>query len=294
MSSSSASLIPPPRAVPLLLRAQLLVGGFLNQFGWIFFGFGMIFAWLFAAQSDPAAWIDFSGELETAPGVVTGCSETNASEGGSKHSRGNPIYAHQYDFRIKDARFSGVSYSTRRQEAGADVTIEFPKGSPGRSRIEGMRTALFPPWVLFVLLFPLIGAAFITVGFWRGRRAIRLLKWGQPALGTLKDKEATSVRVNNRPVYKLTFEFLDDAGTPRHAIAKTHQTELLEDDASELLVYDPWDPSQATLLDHLPGSPRVDEFGMLHAPGLSAALVLVIPLASLFGHGIYAWLRFVA
>ena len=46
----------PPRDVPLTVRLQVLFGGFLNQFGWLFFGFGMVFglanALLFLPQAD--------------------------------------------------------------------------------------------------------------------------------------------------------------------------------------------------------------------------------------------------
>ena len=40
-------LVPPPREVPTGLRLMVLFGGALTQFGWVFFGFGMIFVWAF-------------------------------------------------------------------------------------------------------------------------------------------------------------------------------------------------------------------------------------------------------
>jgi hypothetical protein len=275
-----------------VVRLRLLFGGFLNQFGWIFFGFGMIFVWIFGFNTDPTAWLDFRGDLEEVQGVISRCEDTGASEGGGEHSEGTPIYAHHYEFETAGQKCEGVSYSVGgRSEAGTNVTIEFPPGRPARSRIKGMRTAMFPIFVLFVVLFPLIGLCFMLAGFRKGRKAVRLLANGEQALGVLKSKESTSTRINDRPVYKLTFEFTDQTGQTHEAMAKTHEPERLQDDADEPLLYDPLRPSCATMLDHLPGAPRVDEMGQIQTQSpLKSLLVTIVPALSIIGHGLYlAW-----
>jgi hypothetical protein len=290
MSSSSSfgrfTLAGPPRSVPLAVRLRLLYGGFANQFGWLFFGFGMIFVWVFGFNTDPTALLDFRGDLEEVQGAITRCEDTNASQNDSE------IYAHYYLFEADGQEYDGVSYSVgRRSSPGDKVTVQFPPDRPARSRIKGMRTALFPIFVLFVVLFPLIGLCFMLAGFRKGRKAVRLLANGEQALGVLKSKEPTGTRINNRRVYKLTFEFMDQMGQTYEATAKTHEPECLQDDAEEPLLYDPIRPTYATMLDHLPGAPRVDDMGQIQTQSpVKSVLVIIVPALSIIGHGLYlAW-----
>ncbi len=46
------------------------IGAF-NQFGWFFFGFGLIFVWAFTLNCDLTSWHRFRGQLATAHGRVT-------------------------------------------------------------------------------------------------------------------------------------------------------------------------------------------------------------------------------
>ena len=84
-------LAPPPRPVPLPLRVQLLLGGFFGQFGWFFFGFGLIFFWAFAMQADLSSWLRFSGSLGSTEGKITACFKTSYSVGGSRGHGGTPV-----------------------------------------------------------------------------------------------------------------------------------------------------------------------------------------------------------
>src|ERR1043166_3390679 len=107
------SLAPPPREVSPLVRSQVLFGGFLNQFGWFFFGFGLIFFWVFALNSDLTSFYYFHGDLETVEGLVFDSHDTGFSVGGSKHRRGTPIYANYYSFTASNGqKYQSVSYGT--------------------------------------------------------------------------------------------------------------------------------------------------------------------------------------
>jgi len=69
--------------------------------------------------------------------------------------------------------------------------------------------------------------------------------------------------------------------------AKTHEPEHLQDDAEEPLLYDPIRPSRATLLDHLPGAPRIDDMGQIQTQSpIRSLLVLIVPTLSIVGHGL--------
>lgn len=283
-----------PRSVPILVRCRILFGGFLNQFGWLFFGFGMIFFWFFALNADLLGWYFFSGELETVQGIVTNSEKTGSSEGGSEHSKGTPIFANHYEFTYLGEKYNGTSYATGKRKAkGAKVKIELPKGNPDRSRIKGMRTAVFGPLAAFVVIFPSIGLCIIIAGLIKGRKTLRLLAHGKKGFGTLKSKEATNMTINDQRVYKLTFEFVAHDGRIYEATARTHETELLEDDAEEPLLYDPFRPAYSTMLDNLPGLPTIDQHGSIRTDSrIKSILVFFLPAVSIVGHGMYAYQRF--
>ncbi len=302
------NLADPPREVPLLVRLRVLFGGFLNQFGWLFFGFGMVFVWAFTARSDLTSWYVFHGELAEAAGRVTRAEDTRCAENEVT------IYANHYQFTTDDGRkHAGVSYARGQKLApGEDVSIEYLPGRPEVSRIAGMRPKPFGPWPAFVVIFPVVGACLVVPGLVRGLRGARLLRNGKQAYGRLIDKSATRTRVNQQRVWKFTFEFTADDGRTYQVSARTHETDKLsgEDpgdlsgadaattasaergEAVEPVVYDPFNPRRAAVLDALPGGPRIDESGRIRVGSpLRTLLVLAIPFASVVGHGAYLLAR---
>ena len=283
-------LVPPPRPVPFLLRAQVLFGGVFRFIGWIFFSFGMVFAVVFGSTADVTSWYHFRGPMPTARGTLLEVDETNASENDVR------VYSYKYSFRAEGADYEGVSYATgQRHEPGEPVVVEYVEGNPSVSRIRGMRRAEFGPWVLFVLIFPLVGFIFIVVALRGGLKANRLLRHGKLAWGALVSKEATNTRVNNRTVYKLTFEFQPEEGGHALAVAHSHEPERLQDEQRERLLYDPFHPETAVLLDSLPASPAIDLTGNLQvrSPALAALTLLLpgIPLAGLATLVYFLYLR---
>lgn len=285
MDYSSYALAQPPRYVPWLVRSQVLFGGFANQFGWLFFGFGFIFVWIFGLNADLSGFLFRVGEVSIAEGVVLKVESTGASVNET------PVYAYSYTFRVEsqEREYQGVSYSTGRQyEPGWPVTVEYLSRRPEISRIHGARQAAFGPWVLcLVLLFPLIGLGFMLSGFRGGLKGNRLLARGKVAVGRLTSKEPTNTTINNQPVYKLTFEFQDEYGGVHEVVSKTHLPHLLEDEVEEELLYDPHNPANAVMLDNLPGSPDIDEMGYIHATDFKRGLLpLVLPGLTVLVHGV--------
>ncbi len=266
-------LVPPPRPVPFLLRAQVLFGGVFSLIGWIFFGFGMIFAVVFGSMADLTSWYHFRNPPATAPGTLLEVKDTGASENKTQ------VYSYKYSFRAEGADYEGVSYRTGRyHEPGEAVVVEYVEGNPSVSRLRGMRRAEFSPWVVFVFIFPLVGFIFIVVSLRGGLKANRLLRHGKLAWGELVSKEPTNVRINNRVVYKLTFEFQPEEGGHARAVARSHVPEELQDEQRERLLYDPFRPETAVLLDSLPASPAIDMTGNLQPRRpVAAALALLLP-----------------
>lgn len=276
-----------PREVPLSLRCRLMLGG-LAQFGWVFFGIGMIFVWIFVPAAD-LSFFTVRGPLTTAEGVVTRVERTMMNEGGGEHNSGTPVYAYHFTYTLpQGSEYEGISYATgRRHSSGAQVKVEYAPGAPDSARIKGMRRNLMPPLILFVLLFPLVGLGFVVFRLWKGVRQTRLLRHGSLALGQLVNKQATQTRINDQTVYKLTFEFADLSGTTQKMTVRSHMPETLEDDDRERLLYDPTRPQDAVLWDNVPGSPEVDERGQLKPTAGSALVVMIIPALSIIGHTVW-------
>jgi len=270
MQSMSVMLAPPPRPVPLSLMLVNLFN-LIAQIGWFVFGFGMIFAWAFAGNADFSS-LTFRGEHARATGHVTSVENTGASENNS------PVVAHHYEFSVDGTRFNGTSYTTGGSTSeGEEVTVEYDEGNPERSRIEGMRRAQFGPMVTLVLIFPLIGVLLVAFATRSGFRRNHLLRHGLLSSGKLLGRERTNMTVNNRPVWKLTFEFTDRNGQRHEATANTTDTDRLEDEAQEPLLYDPNNPAKAFVLDEVPSRPQFEPNGELRGRPLAGLLSVIIP-----------------
>jgi hypothetical protein len=265
----------PPRSVPLSLR----VLNFFNaaaQLGWFVFGFGMIFFWVFAGQAD------FSFATFHVDGKTRGRVTRIESTGASENKQG--VEAHHYQYSVAGRTLTGTSYATNGGVSqGAEVTVEYDEGSPERSRIAGMRRAVFGPWAAFVVIFPAIGY-FILVGATRkGRDRTHLLREGILTTGKEIGREPTNMTVNKRRVWELTFEFTDRNGQRHEAKARTTDSSRLEDDAREPLLYDPNDPECAYLLDDAPARPKFEN-GELAGRPLAAVAALILPSIVIGAH----------
>jgi hypothetical protein len=281
-------LAPPPRQVPSSIRCQLLFGGFSNQFGWFFFGFGLIFFWVFAANADLLSAVYYRGDLETVTGKALYSEKTSASENRTR------VYANHYSFVYGGVEYNGISYATGDYFSGGEqVTVEFPNGRLDLSRIQGMRRSIFGTAAIFVVIFPAVGLGFIAFGLVGGIKANRLLTNGKLGMGRLKLKEPTNTRINHQMVYKYTFEFNDEIGRNHNVVSRTHIIGVLEDEQEERLLYDPNNPSYAVMMDSLPASPAIDSMGnIVDAKPLRGLLVLIAPGISIIGNGAYLLLKF--
>jgi hypothetical protein len=202
---------------------------------------------------------------------------THFSEGGSKHHSGTPIYAYHYAFAAGTRNCEGISYRTGQgAREGDNVTVEFPAGKPGFSRIRGMRRTPFGPFVAFVLVFPLAGLTLVLPSVWRGWRNVRLLVTGETAQAVFLSKEYTNVRINKQTVYKLTFQFTDKLGQTRRAIARTTTPEWLQSHPSELVFYDAVRPEKSVVLRSLPGGQVISRRGELLPCSFGSTLGAVV------------------
>ena len=273
-----------PRRVPLSLQIINFFNGF-SQMGWLFFGFGMVFCWIFVAEAD-FSFITFRGDHEIVNGRVTAVEKTHASENEVE------VKANHYEYSVAGTLMTGTSYSTgERASVGDTVPIEYDRDNPVRSRIEGMRRATFGPGVAFVGFFPLIGLAMLIPATISGMKRNQLLRDVMFATGKLIAKRETNMRVNRRPVYELCFEFTSRDGRRCEAKARTSNTERLEDEAQEALLYDPNDPSRVFVLDEAPARPELDLNGELRGHPVRAFIFLLPPVIIISIHAWLLWLK---
>jgi len=252
-----------------------LFNGF-SQIGWFVFGFGMIFAWVFMGNADFSA-ITFRGPHTQARGRVTTVEGTGASV---NHQQ---VIANRYEFFVDGRRYLGTSYSSgNSKNAGDEVTIEYDEKNPERSRIEGMRRAQFGAGVAFVAIFPFIGFVFVFFATKSGFRRNALLRNGLLANGKLIGRERTNMTINDRPVWKMVFEYTGRDGQRHEASANTTDTSRLEDEAQEPLLYDPDNPARAYVLDEAPARPQFESNGELRGrpTGYLAAIIPGIVIAA--------------
>ena len=260
----------PPRRVPFSLVLQNVFNGG-AQLGWLFFGFGMIFFWIFAGHADYSI-VTFRGDIAETAGRVTGVEDTNASENDQQ------IVAHHYEYSVAGRRLRGTSYSLGSgANVGEQVLVEYKEDNPLTSRIAGMRRAEFGPWTLLVAIFPLIGLVILYFSTKGGIHRMRLLRRGLLTTGRLVDKQPTSMTVNDRRVYELTFEFTARDGRRGAVRTRSHDTGRLQDEAAEPLMYDPENLERAYVLDEIPSRPEIDGTGELVGRPATAVMLLIIP-----------------
>ena len=277
------------RSVPSSTRLVVMFGGGLQQLGWFLLLFSTPFFWLFVPLKDIVALPLTFGPMQVANGVIETSERGGASEGDVE------VHVMTYTFYDQDeVQHLGKGYATGwSQPAGSEVSVEYPAGFPGLSRIDGMRRSTFGYAATFVIIFPLVGLGFVWFGIRRGRQWNRLLRNGELALGRLIGKTATNTTVNDRPVYRLRFEYVTERGQQAYIEARTSLTERLEDEEEEILLYDPRSPDQGVLLDQLPGAVAMDAEGRItEGAPVRGLAVFVLPSVVAAANLLAAWMTF--
>lgn len=277
----------PPRYLDAFSQAAIQFGGMLQQFGWGFFAFGMIFFWIFVGNSEAFYLFERRANWVETQGKVTELSSTNFSENESVVLRNTFTFIHDY------REYEGKAFTLESKfREGEAVWVLYDPDDPTRSMIKGARRAPFGYSVLFVLLFPLIGAGFIVYQFWQNQQFIKLLKLGVFSLAKQANKEPTngSVTINGvrYPIYKYTFEFMVEE-EPVQAICQTHRTELVEGEDREIVLYDPLNPSYNMVYDVVPNVPEIDADGYLKPVSWQKIWVFLLPVLTILINAI-GWL----
>lgn len=278
-------LRPAPRTTNLTTAICALFGGFITQFGWGFFGFGLVFFWIFsfdAIQTD----VQFSRPLMRTQANLEAVTYSNA------RVNKQPVMGHHYSFSHQGKQYTGISYVTSESlSVPQAVPIEFVIDEPRFSRITlpGFRASTFNGWVgLLVLIFPLAGLALLIPGTWLGLKTLRLMRDGRLVMAKLMEQKPTgsSVKINGKiyPVYKLRFAY-SVGGRMYDTSLKTHEVERLVDEAQEKLLYLPSQPSFALPVDAVPGKVYIDGQGYF-CTDQNVLFYLILPAATVTINGL--------
>jgi len=283
----------PPRKIPFDLSIMLILGNFMAKLGFFFFGFGLIFVWIFGINADYTSWYKFRSGIDEVPGMIKKCEKTGFSEGrgSSSSSQGSPVYKYSYSYTDKNGLgHEGISYSTKNYNR---VSIQYLKNNPDYSRIKGALRKPMPPLVGFVFIFPIIGIFMTIKGIKKGMISYFLLKHGYPAEAKIVERNSTSQRINNHEVINYELEFSIKNGTKYRSSFKTHLTDNLDDEDTELIFYDPYKPEVAIPFDALTTKPLINTEGrFLSVNKLKALWIIILYIVVIIGHGLYIIYRF--
>ena len=217
-----------PRRISALVYCHILFGEQTQQLGWVLFGWGLLFFWVFAGNADWTSSFLFQGELKQAPGIVIDATFTGASVR-SQITLTHPVRAYRYSFAAPDGgHYDGISYSDegKQLQKGDTVFIEFPKGNPKVSRIQGMRRAVFKvtPSIIITIVLPIVGLSFLLPGLVKGIRTNCLLKHGELTVGGFKSTISMRTKILKREFYEILFNAYTKDGKSCEVVVRRNMT----------------------------------------------------------------------
>jgi hypothetical protein len=238
------NLAPPPRRVPLPVVVSAMLGT-TGWFGALFLIMGLGFTLIFTQGYRPFDDLRIVLSRTSVQGTIRNVKSVNASENDVE------VYEYEYAFTTRGGqKVTGHSYSTGREWGiGSTVNVEYVPDEPSISRIQGTRTSLFSPFVLFVLIFPLVGAAMFLIPAYGGIRQVLLLRNGLVGDARILSAQPTGVSVNNTPVLKYSYEVTTSSGVMADGAANAFPSGRIGDEEAEPALYLPSNPGRSTLID---------------------------------------------
>jgi hypothetical protein len=236
--------------IPYRIRILHLFGRTSFIIGSLFTVIGMAFILYFSMQLN---WnILFAGKKDLVPtsGIITSLNETQyiVNEG--------PLFEYRYRyFDNSQMQYTGffLEYANT-YEPGQEITIEYLKDSPEVSRFTGKDRQNYDQIMFLAGVGCLILAfLFLYPSCRRTRKESKIIMLGRPAEGKLVYAEPTNMRVNEQPVYKLTYEYITSHENLQRFSVRSHLIRNISDEHKEILIYDPGNPSRAVAVDTLPG-----------------------------------------
>lgn len=270
----------PPRHLDWFSRLVLLCGDAVSQAGWFMLALGSFFFWTTAVNSEVKYFFEkHSKDWQSKAGVILEADSTGIRE------QGRQVWKYRHSFALEDYRYKGTSYSVGKKfDAGQIAFIRYDPENPTINFIIGLKRSAHRWQVNLLLLIPLLGFVFVVSAIRQNLRFLRLLKIGDFTRGEMTEKLATGRTVKEGaqvlPVFKYLFRF-EYGGTIYLASCRTHRTNLVEDEATESILFDRFNPAYNLVYDAVPNVPVINAAGKMEpVPGWKG-WVLFLPAFTL-------------
>ncbi len=236
--------------IPLRIRMLLLFGRTSFIIGFFFTLIGLSFITYFSLQLDWNILFAAKKDLVTTSGFITSLIETQYKVDESV------LYEYRYQYYdMSQIPYSGffLEYANA-YEPGQEITIEYLRESPEVSRFVGKDRQNYDQIMFLAGVGCLVaGFLFLYPSCRRTRRERKIIMMGLPAEGRLVHAEPTNLKVNEQPVYKLTYEYHTSRDNIQKFSVRSHLIRNISNEHSEILIYDPDNPGKVLVVDTLPG-----------------------------------------
>jgi hypothetical protein len=280
----------PPRHLDWLTQAVMMCGDIVSQTGWALLAIGSVFFWTTAVNSEVKYFFEqHSKAWENKAGVILEADSTGVLE------RDQPVWRYRHSFALDDYRYLGTSYSVGKKfDSGQIAFISYDPDDPTINYITGLRRSPHRWQVNLLLLIPLFGLIFVLHALRYNLRILRLLKIGDFTRGEKTEKMPTGQTVKEGvqvlPVFKYLFRF-EYEEILYLASCRTHQTNLVEDEATESILFDRYNPTFNLVYDAVPNVPVINSEGKMEAMPGWKSWVLFLPLFTIAVNLIFLLLK---
>lgn len=279
----------PPRHIGLFTQAVLLVGDWVSQTGWALLALGSVFFWTTTVNSDFGEARKAGTVWKKKAGVILSADTTGTLEGVKQ------IWHYRHSFALDGQRHTGESFSVGKKfDEGQIAFIQFDPAAPSNNFLVGLRPKQFDKKINWLLLIPLLGIPLLIWPIRANMKFIRLLKIGDFTRGKLMGKEGTGksrkVGAMVLPIMRYDFAF-KYKNAEYLATCKTHSTHLVEDETSERILFDRFEPTFNLVYDAVQSVPEIGKNGRLLPLEGWRGWVLFLPTFTVFFNLVFYWLR---
>lgn len=267
----------PPRRLDIITQAVLFCGDAASQFGWFLLAMGSVFFWVVAIHSEARTWVDERNvDWQSKAGFVIAADSLIAQEHGEK------IWKYRHSFALDDYRYFGESYSVGRKfDAGQIAYIRYDTNNPQKNYMVGLRRNEFSSKADWFLIVPVFGLLLLSLPMRYNFKVIKLLKIGDFTRGKMTNKYATGETVKKggtvMPEFRYSFQFTHNE-EPFIATARTHETDKVEDEETEMVLFNRYEPTFNLVYDAVPNVPHINEEGIMEPIRGLKAWVLFLPV----------------
>ncbi|MEO1259154.1 MAG: hypothetical protein AAFZ15_10175 [Bacteroidota bacterium] len=277
----------PPRRLTMVTQAILFFGDMATQVGWFLVAIGSVFFWTIAIHSEARLWFeDMKLDWQSTSGFIVSADSTNTVEGAER------IWKYAHSFGLDGQRYLGESYSVGKKfDARQRAYIRYDVNDPDRNYIVGLRRHEFSSKADWFLLVPLFGLLLLILPVQYNLKVIRLLKIGDFTRGKLVNKYATGETIKKggtvMPEFVYSFEF-EHQGVKYLANCVTHETSKVEDEETEIVLYNRYEPTSNLVYDAVQNVPHINAAGEMEPLGGLHGWVLFLPVFTVMLNLVYA------